>query len=245
MNIVTSSTWPDSPVQPTASRPSPDRESGAFQQTLRVMEKDMWPGAESGNTTGYRSPSTTAPRQGPARDHVHVTFDTANNTRASTNAFDPCSKPPAGKLALLVVEDSSSPASSDTASRSPRQGPPARILECLAPYTHLVRAPVVEQCETRAPSTEAVAPAPARGSVNALTVPSNTDGAAPYRLNVIVEAGRVSIALRVDGMTPDDLDTLKQKALEQARRHGARDVRLVMNGVEQLPTLLPGSTHGH
>ncbi|WP_429409515.1 hypothetical protein [Paraburkholderia sp. GAS82] len=60
-----------------------------------------------------------------------------------------------------------------------------------------------------------------------------------------VEAGCIAIAARIDHASAVDVDTLKQKAFAEARRHGAREVRLVINGIEQTPIYFPGTPYGH
>jgi hypothetical protein len=245
MNIVTSRASSELPADSTGPRQSAARESGAFDQTLRAMEKTLWAGAESGGANRNRSYPTESLRQSFPRNRANATLDAAGNTHASTSAIVQCIKLSTDGLSRFVVDDSLPSGSPDIVGKSAQQDPRGGISEQPVTYPHVVGASLPEQCGTHASSPATTLSAPGRSLAGAATASSNSAGTVPYRSNVVIDAGRVSITLRVDGATPDQLEMLKQKALQQARRHGARDVRLVLNGVDQTSTLLPGPTHAY
>ncbi|OLL30870.1 hypothetical protein BTH42_14950 [Burkholderia sp. SRS-W-2-2016] len=58
------------------------------------------------------------------------------------------------------------------------------------------------------------------------------------------EAG-MSIALRINATTDDELEALSRRALDELAPGTTRAARLIVNGVEQIPTHLQGTAHGH
>jgi hypothetical protein len=109
----------------------------------------------------------------------------------------------------------------------------------------MMHTPTAGREATRLPSDLTMPPAPQDARLDTPVKPPGAVGAVPYRLNVTVDAGTVSIVVRINGAASEDLDTLKQKALAEARRHGMHEVRLVINGIAQTSNPLPGAPYGY
>jgi hypothetical protein len=74
---------------------------------------------------------------------------------------------------------------------------------------------------------------------------NSESASAPYRLTIMNGAAGVSIALRISAAHADDVETLTQNALDELDSHDARSVRLIVNGVEHIPTSSQGIPHGY
>ncbi|WP_155524166.1 hypothetical protein [Burkholderia sp. PAMC 28687] len=252
MNITTSQVWAAPTARASTAHISTKHDSGEFQTTLRSMEKDMWSGAESEIPGGHGS-SVEQSRRSSAQTYspaMSKGAPVASMTSSSTsNEFV---DPSAGRIPVFITNgDSSTSATSFSAVKSLLETCRRTLPDAQANSLDNVHEPIFVPCaapEPAAPTRDTrriVARAPAYTPANLAPPSSNANSAAPYRLSVSVEGSGVSIALRIHGATPDDLARLKQKALTEARRHGGRDVRLVVNGVDQITTYLVGASNGY
>jgi hypothetical protein len=251
MNITTSQFWPNPSAQASKPRMSTEHDSGAFQRTLRSMENDMWAGAESEIPNGSR-PSVEQSRRSPVQTHARVILQGAPDAlmTASSTSSEFVGTTADRTYIFTANGYSLRPATSLSARKSLTQASERNWPDVQAGFPEVVREPILDPRVAPEPA------APTRGTQRivaralaytpaAAPASSNADGATPYQLSVSVEGSGVSIALRLSRATSDDLAQLKQKALAEARRHGGRNVRLVVNGIDQITTSLRGASNGY
>lgn len=252
MNITTSQLWPNPSAQTPSVRISKEHDSGAFQMTLRSMEKDMWTGEESG-VSDERRPPIQPSRSGPTQNHARAVPLTARAvSMTATNTSSEFVNAPAGRIPVFTANGySSSPATSLDTDKSLRQVSKSAMSEVQTGFSEVTDDPILDPHSAPEPAApmqgtqRVVTRTFAHTPAGAVLASSSADGAAAYRLNVVIEGSGISIALRIRGATSDDLAQLKEKALAEARRYGGRDVRLVVNGIDQITTSLRGASNGY
>jgi hypothetical protein len=244
MNITASRAWSDVQGQTTFSDAPKDQDRGAFQQALRVMEKNLWNGLESASPAGKKPVTTGAARPNPARGQAHAIPGTASSMVSPPGANAPSVMPAGRERVLTASEGQPAPARAIVANGPVQREAAGAEGEYLAPYAQVARALTAGSDASRSPSGSANPPPQSAGS-STPAKPADTANAIPYRLNVSVDAGAVSIVMRIDGASSREIETLKQKALAEARRHGTHNVRLVINGIAQTSNLLPGTPYGY
>lgn len=253
MNVDSSSMRRDPFASNNDARNAPDTSRPAFEQVLRVMEKNMWPGAKAGRMTGDQLPGQTRPGASTSFGGLSA-FDADAETTARNDSVAN-----AGKSNAIAASSSSvrcrelrSPATM-AAQRS------ANVLAQPDIESHVIEFKALSQLATvqnrtalpedrsmpqlLSPALQtAITPSP----ISPAAMPMNRESAsAPYRLTIMNGAAGVSIALRVSAAHADDVETLTQNALDELDSHGARGVRLIVNGVEYIPTSSRGIPHGY
>ncbi|CAD6549096.1 hypothetical protein [Paraburkholderia metrosideri] len=252
MKVDSSSVGRDMGVSSDGARIASGRTRPAFEQVLRAMEKDMWPGAKAGRMTGDPLPGQTQPNA--KKGVASVVALNADASAGARNAFVAS----AGKLDAATTSLNAAPRSGSRlppTSAAQHSGSGAQpdaeavltVFETPSPLTpSQSRTVSTESRVTHPPSASTSTPRFMHSPVSPALMSLNADGtAAPYRLTVMNGAGGVSVALRVSAARADELDTLTQRALDELDSHGARGVRLIVNGVEPVPTSLRGLPHAY
>lgn len=250
MNITLLNAWAHQQT-PMGGPPSQadrgvDGKPAAFQQIMRVMEKDMWPGSQPGRMTGDRLPQQSTHRAAP-RGNLQMKTDQSAVARASA--------PNQRHSAAPCMSTRSSAAFVEAARERPGTAQPARRS---TPVRAAAATPPIAMSPARPPSTWSSEPCSTIPALTASPVATrgfrcleqvaktpDTNDTTPYLITVMSGTNGISIALRVSNASADQLESLRHCALAEARSRGARDVRLVVNGIDHTPTSSQGTSHGH
>ncbi|MDR6411316.1 hypothetical protein [Paraburkholderia terricola] len=241
MKIALPNAWAGPSGPRAGARAAPEGKPAAFQQVLRVMEKEMWPGAEPGQMTGDRLPEPSA-RHAANSGNAQAASAARPDVGAGAAALGRNRTPPASSPSFTAcVADSpafalsAQPLRASTYAFSTTQTPAP-----VTPDAPRIPAPLAGP---HSPPTTLDLPAsraPVVRPVERFPALTSASGTPPYRVTVMTGASGVSIALRVNNASADELESLKQNALAEAR-----GVRLVVNGIDQTPTPSRGTSHGY
>ncbi|TKC89455.1 hypothetical protein FAZ69_11020 [Trinickia terrae] len=227
-------------VQPQTSQPgyAPVSNGGtpaAFSQTLRSLEKEMWPAAAAGRMDTMKLPTRgSGSHNGEACAKTDAFSAPAETTSVSGRALQPYEG--AASTGASKWLDSTTTASVAVAFRVPDS-----TLAGHVPSVHpLAPAPAAED-------TTPVGAAPSeRTSARAATPTEQSapDATAPFRVSLLAGAQGPTVALRLNSLAGTGTTALSQRVYAELRRQGIHAARVVINGVAAHPIHLQGEPHG-